>query len=58
MKYTVDMGSDAKICIPVFIKVGSGIRKLTGGGYTDTRTHRRHGDLICLLLFLKIRKVD
>jgi hypothetical protein len=31
--------SGAMICIPSFIKIGSGIRKLGrgGGGYTDTQ---------------------
>jgi hypothetical protein len=37
MKYTVEMGSAAMICvyIPNFIKIGSGIQKLMGG-YTDS----------------------
>jgi hypothetical protein len=34
------MGSEAVIYIPSFIKIGSGVQKLTrGGGYTDTHTH-------------------
>jgi hypothetical protein len=30
MKYAVEMGSSAKIGIPIFIKIGSGIQKFTG----------------------------
>jgi hypothetical protein len=51
MKYTVEMGSGALIYIQHFIKTGSGIKKLMGGG--DTQTHRQQGDLICLLLFFQ-----
>jgi hypothetical protein len=47
MKYAVEMGSGAMIYIPSFIKIGSGIQKLIG------RIHRKHGDLISLLLFLQ-----
>jgi hypothetical protein len=38
MKYAVEMGSDAMICIPSCIKIGSCIQKLIGGisRYTDT----------------------
>jgi hypothetical protein len=32
MKYAVEMGSGAMIYIPSFIKIGSGIQKLIGGG--------------------------
>jgi hypothetical protein len=32
MKYTVEMGSGAMICMPRFIKIGSGIQKLMGEG--------------------------
>jgi hypothetical protein len=39
MKYAVEMGSDSMIYIPSFIKIGSRIQKLLGGGgYTDTQT--------------------
>jgi hypothetical protein len=39
MKYVVDMDYGAIICIPRFIKVGSGVQKLMGGGgFTDTHT--------------------
>jgi hypothetical protein len=34
MKYAVEMGSGAMIHIPGFIKTGSGIQKLVGGGCT------------------------
>jgi hypothetical protein len=46
MKYTTEMGSDAMIYIPSFIKIGSGIQKLLG---RDSQTHRQHGDHISLL---------
>jgi hypothetical protein len=39
MNYTVEMGSDAMIHIPRFIKTDSGIRKLIGG-YTFRNTGR------------------
>jgi hypothetical protein len=32
MKYAVEIGSFPAICIPSFIKIGSGIQKLMGGG--------------------------
>jgi hypothetical protein len=32
MKYAIEMGSGAMIYIPSFIKTGSGIQKLIGGG--------------------------
>jgi hypothetical protein len=50
MKYIDEMGSGAIICIPIFIKTGSAIQKLTGG---DTQTHRQHGDLISLIPFFE-----
>jgi hypothetical protein len=50
MKYAVEMGSGAMIYIPSFIKIGSGIQKLSGGG-GGIRRHRQHGDIISLLLF-------
>jgi hypothetical protein len=37
MKYAVETGSGATICIPSFIQIGSGIQKLIGA-YTDTHT--------------------
>jgi hypothetical protein len=36
MKYTVEMGSGTMIYIPSFIKIGSGIQKLTGGIHRHT----------------------
>jgi hypothetical protein len=46
MKYAVEMGSDAMIYIPSFIKTGSGIQKLMG---ENSQTHILHdGDLISL----------
>jgi hypothetical protein len=39
MKCAVEMGSGAVIYIPSFIKIGSAIQKLLGGGgYKDTQT--------------------
>jgi hypothetical protein len=43
------MGSGAVIYIPSFIEIGSGIKKLIEG---DSQTHKQHGDLISLPLFL------
>jgi hypothetical protein len=55
MKYAFKMGSGAMICIPNFIKIGSGIEKLMGGGmyrhtdrkeitkYAKKRKKRRRG---------------
>jgi hypothetical protein len=37
MMYAVEMGSDAMMYIPCFIKTGSGIQKLIGG-FTDAQT--------------------
>jgi hypothetical protein len=36
MKYAVEMDSGAMMCIPSFVKIGSGIQKMMG----DTQTHR------------------
>jgi hypothetical protein len=55
MKYAVEMGSDAIIYTPSFIKTGLGIQKLMVGG----RIHRQHGVRIGLLAyfyFFKIKK--
>jgi hypothetical protein len=43
------MGSGAVIYVPSSIKIGSGVQKLLGGGYTDTQGQQR--DLISLLCF-------
>jgi hypothetical protein len=42
MKYAVEMGADAMIYIPSFVKTGSDIQKLIGRGihrHTDTETY-------------------
>jgi hypothetical protein len=52
MKRAIEMGSAAMIYIPSFIKIDSGIQKLTAG---DKQTQRQHGDLISL--FFNIKKV-
>jgi hypothetical protein len=42
MKYAVEIGSVAMIYLPSFMKTGSGIPTLMGGGgYTDTQTEWR-----------------
>jgi hypothetical protein len=46
IKYAFDMGSGAKIHIPSFIKIESGVHKLMGA----ERAHREHGDLMSMLL--------
>jgi hypothetical protein len=52
-EYAVEMGSGAMIYIPSFIKFGSGVQKLMGGGgYTDTQD----GDRIRLVLFLENKR--
>jgi hypothetical protein len=38
MKYAVEMGSGAMTYIPSFIKIGSGIQKLMGGGGRPTHS--------------------
>jgi hypothetical protein len=38
--YAVEMGSGDMICIPSFIKIGSGTQKLMGGGI-----HRHRMDI-------------
>jgi hypothetical protein len=43
----VETGLGAMIYIPSFIKIGSGVKKLTEG----IQRHRLHGDLISLLSF-------
>jgi hypothetical protein len=48
MKCSAEIGSDATIYIPSFIKTGSDIQKLRG-----EYMHRQHGDLINLLLLLQ-----
>jgi hypothetical protein len=50
MKYAVEIGSGATIYIPSFIKIGSSIQKLMGGGGFR---ERKQGDLISLHLFFQ-----
>jgi hypothetical protein len=38
MKYAIEMDSGAMIYVSSYVKIGSGIQKLIGGGYTDTQT--------------------
>jgi hypothetical protein len=49
MKYAVDMGSGAMICVPTLIKIGLDVQKLIEG----IQTHRQHGNLISLLSFFR-----
>jgi hypothetical protein len=49
------MGSGAMIYIPSFMKTGSDIQKLIGGGGSSQR-HRQHSDLISLLLCFQNKK--
>jgi hypothetical protein len=37
MKYAVEMSSGVMIYIPSFIKIGSGVQKLMGGGWSIHR---------------------
>jgi hypothetical protein len=46
------MGSGAVIYVPSFIKIGSGVQKLMGGG-GYTHTYRQQRDLISLIYFSK-----
>jgi hypothetical protein len=54
MKYATEMGSGAMIYMPSLIKIGSGIKKLMGGGntHTDTQMHRQDGESISQLSFV------
>jgi hypothetical protein len=54
MNYVVEMGSDAMIYIPSFIKIGSGIQKLLGE--MQIQTHRQQGNLRSLLLLFQNQK--
>jgi hypothetical protein len=51
MKYAFEMGSDAIIYIPSFIKIGSRIKKLMGWGQGSSQAHRQHCDRISLYFF-------
>jgi hypothetical protein len=49
MKYAVEMGSGALICIPSFMKIGSTIQKFIRG----IHRHIQHGDRLSLLKFFQ-----
>jgi hypothetical protein len=55
IKYAVKMGSGVMICIPSFIKIGSGIQKLMG---SEIHRHRRNRDRISLLQKSRLIKGD
>jgi hypothetical protein len=40
MKYAIEMGSGVMIYLPSFVKIGSGIQKLTGDRETAWRSHK------------------
>jgi hypothetical protein len=46
------------IYVPSFINIGSGVQKLIRGIHRHTNTHGQQSDLLSLLYFFKIRKVD
>jgi hypothetical protein len=52
MKYATEMGSGATIYVPSFIKIGSGIQKLTVGGihrqfyFFKTESSEDGGDML------------
>jgi hypothetical protein len=50
MKYTVEMGSCAMTYKTSFIRIGSGIQKLTG---QVSQSYKQHGDCISLLSFFQ-----
>jgi hypothetical protein len=43
MKYAIERGSGAGMYVPSFIKFGSGIKKLMGGGGLHRRTDTKTG---------------
>jgi hypothetical protein len=47
MKYAVEVGSGAMICVQILIKIASGIQKLVG------EINREQGDCISPLLLLQ-----
>jgi hypothetical protein len=49
INYDVEVGSSAMIDVRSFIKIGSGVQKLTRG---DSQTHRQHGGLTRLFSVL------
>jgi hypothetical protein len=38
MKYAVEIGSGAMICVPSLINIGLGVQKLIGGSHRDRQT--------------------
>jgi hypothetical protein len=51
MKYTIEIGSGAIICIPASTKIGSGIKKLSG---SDTHAQTQTAsDRISVILFFQ-----
>jgi hypothetical protein len=42
MKYAIEVGSGVMICMPSFIKIGSGIHKLIGDDSQAQTTLRSH----------------
>jgi hypothetical protein len=57
--YANEMGSGAMTYILTFIKISSIFQKLLRQDiHTDTQACRHQGDLISLLQFVKIRKMD
>jgi hypothetical protein len=52
MKYASEMGSETMMYMPCFIKFGSGVQKLLGGG-GGIRTQQ--GDRVSPLLFFQIK---
>jgi hypothetical protein len=57
MMYAIKMISDGMMYIPSFIKMDSGVLKLLGEINIQGHIHKQQGDLISLLLFLKIMRV-
>jgi hypothetical protein len=51
------MSSGAMIYVPSFIKIGSDIQKLTGGGDIQTHTYRQQRDLLSLLYFFQNEEI-
>jgi hypothetical protein len=51
--YDVQIGSGAITYTQSFIKTGSAIEKLMGGGGEDSQTHRQNGDRTSLILFFQ-----
>jgi hypothetical protein len=53
MKYAVEMGSVAKIHIPRFIKIGSGIQRMIGeGSQTAWKSHKLTHQYVAVLIII------